>query len=293
MAANGWSDGAWGDVGWGGLANVTVALTLDAATTTLGSEGVAGDAPVTVTGLSATTALGTAQSFQAANVTASSFYNQVHVGSVTVSIPVDVSVTGVEGTIESLTGWGLGTWGEGVWGGGVFADVGQTLPVSLAALNGSVGSVSVVGTSNVTLTGVAGNTLLESVLVGAGAIVGETGMVGSVGLGDEAVVGTCNLTLTGVSGTTVVGDESIETDTGAPVTGVPGMTASLGDETVVINVTPTITGLGATGSTGSVTVTGSSVLTLTGEEGSGNITGVIVWGRIVPPTNATWTEEAA
>jgi len=293
MSANGWSEGAWGDTGWGGLENVTVEPTLGAATSTLGSESVSGGAPFSVTGFGLTSSVGTAQSFQSGLAEPSGFYNQVHIGSVVVSIPVDVSVTGVEGTVESLTGWGNGTWGEFVYGGGVFADVGQTLPVSLGALNGSVGTVSVTGTSSVALTGVAGSTLLESVLVGAGAIVGEDGMVGSVGLGDESVVGTCNLTLTGVSGATALGGESVETDTGAPVTNVPGMTSALGDETVTISVTPTITGFGATSALGSVSVTGTSVLTLTGAEGSGNISSVIVWGRIVPSQNANWNEVAA
>ena len=293
MAANGWSEGAWGDVGWGGLANVTIALTLPAATASLGSESVSGDAPVTVSGFSAPVYLGQVQSFQAANILAPSFYNQVHIGSVTARIPVDVLVSGVEGEVQSLTGWGANGWGEFVYGGGVFADVGQILPVSLPSLNGSVGNVSIVGTSNLDLVGVAGNTLLESVLVGAGAIVTETSLFGSIGLGDEAVVGTCNLTLTGVTGTTVVGDEHIETDTGAPITGVPGMTISLGDEFVVTDVTPSITGFAATGSVGSVTLTGTSFVTLTGVAASGNISNVILWGRIVPSQNAIWTEEAA
>jgi hypothetical protein len=171
MSANGWSEGAWGDTGWGGLANVTIATTGFSSTATLGDETASGSAPVNVSSLLATTALGTVQSFQAANVTAPSFYNQVHLGSVIVSIPVDVSITGVEGTTESLTGWGLGAWSEGVWGGGVFADVGQTIPVSLNTATGAVGSLSVAASAVVVPTGVSGTTLLESVLVGAGAIV--------------------------------------------------------------------------------------------------------------------------
>ncbi len=293
MSANGWSEGAWGDTGWGGLENVTVEPTLGAATSTLGSESVSGDAPLSVTGFGLTSSVGQVQGFQGARAFPAGFYNQVHIGSVVVSIPVDVSVTGVEGTVESLTGWGKGTWGEFVYGGGVFADVGQVETPNLPAINSFLGSSSITGTAVVFPTGVSGSTLLESVLVGAGAIVGEDGMVGSVGLGDESVVGTCNLTLTGVSGATALGDEGIETDTGAPVTNVPGMTSALGDETVTISVTPTITGFGATSALGSVSVTGTSVLTLTGTEGSGNISSVIVWGRIVPSQNANWNEVAA
>ena len=271
MANSGWSDGAWSSSFWGGFQ----------------------DLDLTLTGVSGTSALGTAQSFQSAAPTAPSFYAQVHLGTVNVSIPADVDVTGVEGEIQTLTGWGANGWGEFVYGGGVFADVGQTLPVTLTSLAGSVGSVSITASAGVSPTGAEASTLLESVLVGAGAIVGEDGMVGSVGLGDESVVGTCNLTLTGVSGAITLGDEFIETDTGAPVTGVPGMTASLGDETAFISYTFPATGFSITSTVGQESVTGTSVLTLTGVAASGNISSVILWGRIVPSQNATWTEEAA
>lgn len=271
MANSGWSDGAWSSGFWGGFQ----------------------DLDLTLTGVSGTLSLGIASGFQSANTQAGSFYNQVHLGSVSISIPANVDVTGVEGEVQSLTGWGSNGWGEFVYGGGVFADVGQLLPVTLASASGAVGSVSISASAGISPTGAEANTLLESVLVGAGAIVGEDGMVGAIGLGDESVVGTCNFTLTGVSGSTVVGDESIETDTGAPVTGVPGMTASLGDETTFISYTFRATGFSITSSVGQETVTGDSLLSLTGVAASGNISTVILWGRIVPSQNATWTEEAA
>ena len=103
----------------------------------------------------------------------------------------------------------------------------------------------------------------------------------------------------------VVGDESVETDTGAPVTGVPGMTASLGDETAFISFTAKPTGFTLVPALGQETVTGDSLLSLTGVAASGNISTVILWGRIVPSQtviswgrivpsqNATWNEEAA
>jgi hypothetical protein len=288
MSANGWSEGAWGDTGWGGLANATIAATGFSSTATLGDESASGSAPVDVSSLLATTALGTAQSFQAANVTAPSFYNQVHLGSVTVSIPVDVSITGVEGTTESLTGWGEDVWSAGVWGGGVFADVGQTILVSLNQLTGSVGTTTVVGSSVVSVTGVEGTTLLESVLVGAGAIVTEDGMTGSVGLGDEAVVGTCNLTLTGVSGTAEVGQESIETDTGAPVTSVPQLTSGLGTAVSIVSFIAKPSGFSITSGLGQETVRTSVIVSVTTVSATATAGRVIVWGKIIPGPGTTW-----
>lgn len=292
MAANGWSEGAWGDTGWGGLANATIAATGFSSTATLGEETVSGSAPVDVSSLLASTALGTVQSFQAANITAPSFYNQVYLGSVTVSIPVDVSVTGVQGTTESLTGWGEDVWSAGVWGGGVFADVGQTLPVSLNQLTGSIGATTVVGSSVVSVTGVEGTTLLESVLVGAGAIVTEDGMTGSVGLGDEAVVGTCNLTLIGVSGTAEVGQENVATDTGAPTTGVSG-TSELGSVTATTQVDIQLTGLAGSITLGAESVVGTAVVSLTSVSATANLGRVVVWGKITPSPGTSWTEIAA
>ena len=293
MAANGWGDGAWGDVGWGGFGDSIFTPSPATASSSLGSESISGSAPVDATGVSGAISLGTVQSFQSALVTAPSFYNQVHLGSVTVRIPIDVSVTGVSGTIESLTGWGDGTWGELVWGGGVFADVGQVLPVSLNQISSSVGAVSMTGDALVSPTGVAGNTLLESVLIGAGAIVTEDAITGTIGIGDEAVVGTANVFPTGISGTMQLGDEFIETDTGAPVTGVPALTSALGDESVVIDVAPTITGLSSTGAVGSPTNTGTAVVSLTGTPLTPSIGTALVWGEIRPDPGTSWSGIAA
>lgn len=271
MANSGYSDGPWSSSFWGGFQ----------------------DLDLTLTGVSGASGLGSVASFQAANVAAPSFYNQVHLGSVLVRLPVTVSVSGVEGIADSCTGWGNGAWGELVWGGGVFADIGQVITPLLPAIVGNVNAPTMTGDAAVSPTGVVGTSTLESVLVGAGALVSETGMSGVIGLGDEAVHGDCNLTLTGVSGAVYAGDEHVETDTGAPVTNVPGMTASLGDESAIIDALPIVSGFGLTGSVGSVSVTGTSVLSLTGVEGSGNISSVILWGRIVPPQNTIWIEEAA
>ena len=271
MAQSGYSDGPYSSSFWGGFQ----------------------DLDLTLTGVLGSTGLGNVASFQAANIVAPSYYNQGHIGSVLVRIPVTVSVSGVEGASVSCTGWGNGAWGELVWGGGVYADIGQVITPLLPAIVGNVNAPTIIGDATVSLTGVSGASVLESVLVGAGALVSETGMSGAVGLGDEAVHGDCNLTLTGVSGAVYAGDEHVETDTGAPVTNVPGMTVSLGDESVVIDALPTVSGFALTGSVGSVAITGTSVLSLTGVEGSGNISSVILWGRIVPPQNTIWIEEAA
>ena len=501
MAANGWGEGAWGDDGWGGLGNANITPSAATASGSLGSESISGGAPVDATGSSASVSVGQVQSFQSALAQPSGFYNQVHLGSVLPKIPIDVSVTGVSGTVESLTGWGDGAWGDLVWGGGVFADVGQVLPVSSPTIFGALGektffetkadaqlstsqskfgvsslkldgsgdriqstgitlgtdsytwetfayfnnfsstqciwdagenvgasqnpvvyitstnlqlsyaggtyinaahgmssgqwhhiaivrdgtqleafidgtsigtatyalgagstdhvlggnfagtftmdgfldesrltkrviytgnftpptqaltpnandiwllhydgangstsiensapgivNLTLTGTANIEPTSATGNTLLESVLPGAGAIVTEDAITGSVSLGEESISGTANIFPTGVSGTMQLGDESIETDTGAPVTNVPGMTSSLGEESVVIDVTPTITGTSCTGSVGSSTLTGTAVVELTGIELTASIGTALVWGQITPDPGTSWSAIAA
>lgn len=293
MAVNGWNEGAWGDTGWGGFGDANITPTSTSASSSLGSESISGGAPVDATGFSASVSVGTASSFQSGLAEPTGFYNQVHLGSVTPSIPVDVSVTGISGTIESLTGWGDGPWGEFVWGGGVHADVGQIISPSLVQISSSTGSVTMTGTALVSPTGVAGNTLLESVLPGAGAIVTEEAITGSVGLGDESISGTANIFPTGLSGTMQLGNESIETDTGAPVTNVSALTSSLGDESVVIDVTPTITGFSATGSTGTVVASGSAFVTVSGTPLTLSLGTALVWGEIRPDPGTSWSGIAA
>ena len=191
MSVNGWGQGAWNASGWGGFADATVAVTGLASTSALGDESVSADALVSPTGVAGTSASGTVFIFIANVAEPTGVTATGAVGTVVVSIPVSFSVTGVLGTIESLTGWGNGTWGEGVWGGGVNADVGQIITPSSLVGTTNLNTPTVTGDSTTVVTGVAGTTLLESVLVGAGAIATEDSLVGSVGLGDESVVGTC------------------------------------------------------------------------------------------------------
>ena len=75
------------------------------------------------------------------------------VGTVLPKIPITAVVTGVSATTGFLTGWGNDGWGAGVWGGGVAAIPGQDIVPTAVVATSSVGSVTVVGTSVLSVTG--------------------------------------------------------------------------------------------------------------------------------------------
>jgi hypothetical protein len=119
------------------------------------------------------------------------------------------------GIIVPLDGWGRSSWSSLAWGEGA---------ISVSA-TGSVGTVTVNAGASASVTGVAGNTTLASVLVTgdkSGEVLGEatTGIVGSVTVEADAPV-----SVTGLVGTSALGSESVTADANAVVTGVSATAA--------------------------------------------------------------------
>ena len=185
--------------------------------------------------------------------------------------------------MASVQGWGRQTWNSGAWN--TFAPVDATGN----GLTSSLGSLTLTGDCNITLTGVS-TTSTTGTAVGTGvAEVIATGNAITSALGTETVTGSSNHTVTGLGTTASLGDETVATlfqsgwdrgvagDSGVTIvwsdnlwnttqqsyalTGVQGSTAT-GSPTVNISVAPTITGVGLTSSTNtpgtSVFVTGVS-----------------------------------
>ena len=192
MANIGWGQSTWGTNRWGGQLDVAVVPSGVAATSALGSVTASSVFVIEVTGLAATSA----------------------VGSVLAKIPITAIVTGVEASMP-FGGWGEDGFGQGTWGGLVAEGIpiGGTTATPVVATTAIGGLSGVVGTGNVTLTGVSGTGTLGNALAGAGALVTETGMVGSIGLGDESVVGTALVTPSGVSSTISISGYSATTIT--------------------------------------------------------------------------------
>jgi len=192
LANIGWGQGTWGNNAWGGQLDVAVSPTGVAATSAVGTVAATSVFIIEVTGIAGTGAIGTAVA----------------------SIPITAVVTGVEASMP-FGGWGIDGFGSGSWGGIVAQGIpigGTTATPVVGTAQGADGE-SVVGDCNLTLTGVVGTSAVGSALAGAGALVTETGLTGTVSFGDESVVGDCNLTLTGVSATTNLGGYSSTTIT--------------------------------------------------------------------------------
>jgi hypothetical protein len=202
--ANGWGQGTWGAVGWGGIGNTSFAVTGVAGTTAVGDEGVDASSVVVETGLQATGSIGTVLASSVHVTTATGLSATASVGNVLPKIPITFSVTGVSATSGFLSGWGSSAWGDHIWGGGVFADVGQTLAVSTNVAQGLVQTPTITGTGIFSVTGVVGTTALGNALAGAGARVVETGLTGTVNIGNEAVTGTAVISPTGVSASALI-----------------------------------------------------------------------------------------
>ncbi len=185
--------------------------------------------------------------------------------------------------MASVQGWGRQTWNSGAWN--TFAPVDATGN----GLTSSLGSLTLTGDCNITLTGI-GTTLTAGTAVATGvAVATATGNAITSALGTETVTGSSTHTLTGIGTTASLGDETVATlfqsgwnrgvagDSGVTLgwsdnlwnitsqsyafTGVQGTTAT-GSPTVNISVAPTISGIGLTASTNtpgtSVFVTGVS-----------------------------------
>ena len=211
--ANGWGQGAWDAVGWGGIGNTSFAVTGVAGTGQIGDEGVLASSVVVETGLEATGSVGTVAASSVFIITPTGVVGTTTLSNVLPKIPITFSVTGLEATSGFLSGWGSSAWGDHIWGGGVFADVGQILAVSTNVAQGLVQTPTILGTCAFSVTGVAGTTALGDALAGAGARVVETGLTGTIGFGDETVVGTAVISTTGVSASILISGYSATTIT--------------------------------------------------------------------------------
>lgn len=123
---------------------------------------------------------------------------------------------------------------------------------------------------------------------------GSTDFVNSGSVDAVTITGDANLSVTGVSGTGEVGSVTATGGAYVPATGLES-TGNVGSVTVTggTGITVNVTGVENTGQVGSVTITGTANVFPTGVFGTGEVTSPIVWGRIVPDPDTTWTEIAA
>jgi len=165
--------------------------------------------------------------------------------------------------MASVQGWGRQTWNSGAWN--TFAPVDATGN----GLTSSLGSLTLTGDCNITLTGI-GTTSTVGTAVGTGvAEVTATGNAITSTLGTETVTGSSTHTLTGIGTTASLGDE---TATGVPQSGWNrGANADTGEEIGwndnlwnILQSSYALTGVDATSTTGTATGTADFNITVTG-----------------------------
>ena len=247
--ADAWNEGTWGQGFWGQQSSITVSVTGVSASTTLGTESVVADSLVTLDSLQVTSALGTAAAEQQSvfNLTGVSFETQlsgvtVNEGAGVVAGSLLMSFTAgdetASGTVDA--GWGRSTWGSFAW-------------------NENIEFITNV--SSVSMSTALGTTTQE---VGTGVIVSPTGLsmtsaLNSVTISEaSALVNPTALTIgAALSGATVSGEGSV-----AVVAPSDQLDFAIGTPVIDIFTQVDATGVSAATSLGTVTPTADALVTL-------------------------------
>jgi hypothetical protein len=167
---------------------------------------------------------------------------------------------------------------------------GDTLIVNSAP--GDV-NITVTGTATISPTGDAGTGEIGTPTLIHGPVVIPTGEEATGSLGTLSMTGDGNITPTTVAGSGAVSASSIITgDANFSVTGQAG-TGSVGSVTPAAGAIVVPTGQTATGRTGDPTVSAGATFSVTGVSGTGAVSTPIVWSKISPNVNQTWSEVAA
>lgn len=287
---------------------------------TWGSNSWGQASPVVLSGLSATSALGTATTVSENNVPVTLGGSTGSVGSPNIKIIFSFNITGqsATGSVGSVTfdaeanltlptlvssvgtptvdtignGWGRSTWGSGPFGMPVSQT--RTVTVSGFAMTSALGTVVPVAKADVTLSGFAATSALGTL---------------------SSVTGTANITPASQVGTSALGTVAAQ---GSAVASLPGLTSSVGDVSVVASGAADVTltgfaitsGLGtattksvnnifvtnnlfATGQIGTPTVAAQATVTLTGLSATGETSSINIWTLIDDSQTPNWEDVAA
>jgi len=313
----GWGRVAWGEFGWG-IGGQVVASGV-ATTSAVGSVSQTITADLNVTGVSLTSSVGSVSVEVALDVTAPDVSLTSSVGSVVVTHTGLVAPTGLVATTSLGTasvderflvgsGWGRLSWGNQAWG-----VVYGVIPSGLS-INSSVGTSTITGDCNISVTGVSVTSTVGAVAgVSTDILITQTGLGLTSSIGTSTVEITFGAVVTGVSATSAVGSVIVAPKIEVPVTNST-LTSSIGTVTFTITGSTSVTGVASTFSVGSIvpesiySVTGvvatsaaGTPTEVTGEGIIDNVTGVVltastsasiivVWSEIDTGTPITWTE---
>jgi hypothetical protein len=214
----GWGRGTWGSGAW--------------------SASLSGPETVLVTGVSATSAVGTVVVNANAGVPVTGLSSSSSIGDLTVTADANVSPTGVLAT-------------------------------------GAVGTATVEADANVPETGLQATGNVGSVTVTADANITETGLQATGAVGSVTVTADANVAETGLQATGNVGSVTVTADANVPEAGLQA-TGNVGSVTITADANVFPTGESSTGAVGSVVVTGTAVVTPSGLEATSGLGTVAV-----------------
>tara|TARA_R100000687_G_C6424919_1_gene152856 strand:+ start:58 stop:1047 length:990 start_codon:yes stop_codon:yes gene_type:complete len=201
--ADAWNEGTWGQGFWGQQSSITVSVTGVSASTALGTESVVGDSLVTLDSLQVTSALGTAEAEQVSvfNLTGVSFETQlsgvtVNEGAGVVASSLSMSfATGDESATGSVdAGWGRGTWGSFAWNENIefITNVSSvSMSTALGTTTQEVGTGVIVSVTGLSMTSTVGTLEVSeaTALVNPTALTVGVALSGASGITGEGNVG--------------------------------------------------------------------------------------------------------
>lgn len=252
------------------------------------ASAVSPDVTASVTGVSATGAVGTAVAVGDAAADATGVSGTGEVGDVTVSTGtnVDVPVTGVEATGQAGTADATGDATADATGVSATGDVGTvtvstgtnvTADVTGVSASGEVGTATATGDATADATGVSGSGEVGTVtvVISVDVTVSVTGVEATGQVGTAVATGDAAVDATGVSSTGQVGTVTAFADVTADATGVSA-TGEAGTAYAITDATGDVTGVEAAGQAGGVSVVGSAATDVTGVSAAGDVGSVVV-----------------
>jgi len=300
--ADAWNEGTWGQGFWGQQSSVTVTLTGVSSTTALGTASATADVSVPPSPVTFTSALGTptAEPEHVISATGVSFQTQLSgalaieegAGVVLGSLSVSFAVGDESGSGTVDAGWGRGSWGSFAWNENIefITNVsGVTMATSLGTTTQEVGTGVIVSPTGLSITSSAGSLEVSE----ATALINPTALTIGAALSGATVSGEGSVGVVAPSdqldfaiGTPVI---DIFTQVDAPSV---AMTSALGTAVAEADALVTLGSLSSSFSLGTETVevgTGVivsvSTVALTFAEGTETVTG----GAIVDITGLSMT----
>lgn len=291
----GWGRSTWGSNSWGQASPVV--LSGLSATSALGTATTVSEnnVPVTLGGSTGSVGTPNIRIIFSTTVTGQSATGQV--GSVTfdaeanLTLPSLVSSVGTP-TVDTIgNGWGRSTWGSGPFG----MPVSQTRTVTISgfAMTSALGTTTAFTTVDISVTGFAITSALGTLSSITGtANITPASQVGTSALGTVAAQGSAVAALPGLTST--LGSVSVVASGGADIT-LTGfaITSSLGTMTTQSDNRFGVPSVQATASLSSVSISGSCNLTVTGLSATGETSSINIWTLIDDSQTPNWEDVAA